>query len=381
MSELKLSWLQTSWTPESWVYLLIGPLAFLLGLFIAYVLHIGRAQTPVSEMRMALRAEEINLPRLYRLIMLYLVLFLAGYMVVLSTGREIPLFSHQPGKARLLFQIFGAGIFLHNVVFIVFFAVLYHIMVRGQFARKFFLVLAVLVSALLYAVTLQRFQIVMAVAMSLLLLYYLTRHLRFRTMLAYCALAIVFFYAVSSLRSGLLYTYYFYITSQMKFPVRYAALTEPYMYFVMNLENFVHSVKNLDQFSYGAYTFDFVTALSGLKHLLSSYFNLNETPFLFSGYNTYTAFWTYYRDFGPLGLFLIPSTLGVMVGWVYYKMRMRPTILMVSMYCLCVFTMIFSFYHNFISFLWYFFNIAGIYVTCRLVSGARRNWLSDGRGI
>ena len=154
----------------------------------------------------------------------------------------------------------------------------------------------------------------------------------------------------------------------MKFSVKYAIFTEPYMYFAMNLENFTHAVSNLHNFSYGLYTFDFIFAVSGLKHWLAQYLSINDFPYLISSnYNTYTMFFTYYRDFGPIGIVIIPFGIGAGVSNLYYRMRAKPNIQNVSLYGIFAMVLIFSFFIPVLSWLNFVFNLMLIYVITRFI--------------
>lgn len=366
LAELKLSKLQHQWSTESWIQLLIGPAAFLVGVFIVYILNLRTPIQPVAQVRSRWRLHNIDTGRLFVLTAGLSVLFVLGYIGILLLGREIPLFSAKPGVARLQFQIFGIGLFLHNVVLIIFFTVLYFLSTSGKNPRKWFLLGLALISVVLYGLTLQRFQIVMSIVISATFLFYTTRHLRFTTITAYLSALIGFFFLISTVRSGQLFMYYLYIDSKMTFSPRYAMFTEPYMYLVMNLENFARSIDLHERFTLGYFSFDFVTALTGLKHWLSQYAGLVETPFLISGYNTYSMFWSYYRDFGAIGVAMFPLLLGIIVASIYYSARRNPSIEGISAYSVCVFIMLFSFFLNPLSLLWFVYNMVVMFLVFRL---------------
>ena len=174
-----------------------------------------------------------------------------------------------------------------------------------------------------------------------------------------------FFYWISSIRLSNVVATYLYTISKMKFPKKYAFFTEPYMYFVMNLENFARSVNKLDHHTYGYYTFDFVTAISGLKYWIYNYFNMNRFLYLESSYNTYTALWWFFIDFGVLGLALIPWLLGLSTGSLYYRMRSRPSLKNITAYGVMVFVMVISFFNFPFSFLWFEYNLLMMYLFLR----------------
>jgi oligosaccharide repeat unit polymerase len=367
LAEFKLSGLQQEWSVESWIQLLVGPISFIIGLFAVYVVNLNSQLLPVDEVRRKCRQLTINKQRLFNLILLFFFLFVFAYVVMVLSGREIPLFSSKPGQARLRFQMFGIGLFIHNLVLIVFFSSVYYLVVSGERAKKRLLISASVVSVLMWAITLQRFPFAVPALLLLTVLYYATHHLRLSTVALYASVGTAFIFAVSTFRMSVVLLYFVYVQSKMKIAPQFALLTEPYMYIVMNLEMFARSIDRLDHFTFGYYTFDFVTALTGLKHWVSDYFTLNETPYLISGYNTYTAFWTYYRDFGVIGVFVIGLIGGLMIGSVYYSLRREPRLSNLTGYSVAVFLMVLSFFNAQTGFLWFVYNVVLLYITVRLV--------------
>ncbi len=358
--QLKLSRMQNEWSTQSWIILLLGPSAFLTGLFGAYVLNINKPLVSLQTMREQWKNQSVDEGKLFAAVTIMFVLFVTAFMVIrYIKGVVPPLFSFRPGLSRYEFTMFGLGMFLHNVVIIVFFTVVYHLLVKGHRNRKWLLKLMSAASMLLYFFLLQRFQLILTAFMCILLIYYATRHLRAATMGLYLGVAVGFFYWVSTLRSGIqFFILYLYQTSRMKFPAKYALLTEPYMYFAMNLENFARASDKLDHHTFGFYTFDFVLAIVGLKHWIQGYFAFDDTPYLISGYNTYTSYWIYLRDFGIIGVFLFPLFLGLLFGSIYYAMRRKPEVKNIAAYGLCLFVILFTFYNNPLAYLWYMYTVA-----------------------
>jgi oligosaccharide repeat unit polymerase len=130
----------------------------------------------------------------------------------------------------------------------------------------------------------------------------------------------------------------------------------------MNLENFARAIDKLDHHTYGFYTFDFVLAIVGLKHWIQGYFGFDDTPYLISGYNTYTSYWIYLRDFGIIGVFLFPLFLGLLFGSIYHAMRRRPDVKNIAAYGLALFVILFTFYNNPLAYLWYMYTVAAFVV-------------------
>jgi oligosaccharide repeat unit polymerase len=361
LADLKFSALQHDWNLNGWLLLIIGIGSFLVGTFVSYVLHLDRALIPIRTMRVMLRDEEVREGRLFVLVLVsgavYCGAFLANYMI----RGWLPIFVIGKNISRVEFNVSGLTLFLYSAAFVVFFTMLYHLQVRGRSGRKRLLAVLSVVVVGSYFLLLQRFQIIMAAMLCFILLFYATRNVRLRNMLPLVAAVVGFFYWMSSLRLSHLASAFLYKAGKMRFSADFAFLTEPYMYVVMNLENFARSVNLQEYYTYGYFTFDFVTAIAGLKYWIVEYFNLDRTPFLESGYNTYTAFWWFYSDFGVLGLALIPLVLGFSTGEVYYRMRSAPSIKNVTAYGVMVFVMFISFFVFPMMHLWFMYNMLALY--------------------
>lgn len=373
LTELKLSRFQVEWNSQSWILLLTGIGAFLAGVFITYVLNLGKPLMPISTMRRELREERVYEERLFKAIWISVVVYAVSYLVIYAAKGFLPIFVVGTKTSRVDFYVFGFGVLINSTAYIIFFTLLYHFLVPANKARKRILTALTVFAVGSYFLLLQRFQIIMAVILCFTLLYYATHRIRLRTILPLFLVVTGFFYWIASLRLGSLVATYTYYASRMTFSRAYALLTEPYMYVVMNLENFARAVNRLDHFTFGYFSFDFIGAASGLKYWISDYFGIDRFPYLVSGYNTYTAFWSFYRDFGVPGLAMIPFLMGLGIGLVYYRMRSRPSIKNVTAYGLLVFVMFISYFNFPIAFLWFEYNALALYGLLRWTMVPRTN--------
>jgi oligosaccharide repeat unit polymerase len=367
LANLKLSRLQLNWSLTQWGYVLLGPVSLLFGLFVVQMFHIGSQVLPIARMRQVLREERINHARLFYLIVFAFVTYLAGYLAIYLVKGYIPLFTFRPSTARIEYFVFGVGLFIHHMPIIVFFTIVYHLLTRDSRWKKRILKLAAFVTVLTFLFLLQRYELIMIFLLMLTLLYYATRVVRFRTALLFTVIGVLIIYSVSTLRAGQILQLVLYKTSQMKFSYEYAIFTEPYMYIVMNVENFVRAVGMLNHHTFGFFTFDFVLALTGLKHWLQEYFTIPDVPFQISGYNTHTLFWPFYRDFGVIGISLLPFLGGVGVGSFYHAMRRNPTMERVSFYGIIVFVMALSFFISPLGYLYFVYILAWMFFVFRLI--------------
>ena len=351
LANLKLSRIQAEWSIFDWVFIMMGPSAFLLGIYIINVMNIGVRLHSVNDIRTIIRNQKIDEKKLFLLIIILFVTYIIGYSIIYLVKGYIPIFSNRPAAARIDYYIFGVGLLTHNMPIILFFSVFYLIVVPNNKNRKLVLKLFIFITTMTYFFLLQRYQLLMVSVM--IFIYYTTRYVKFKTVIIFLLIAAIIIYFISSMRAGKIVQSVLYITSEMKFSSKYAIFTEPYMYLVMNVENFIRAVNHLDHNTYGYFTFDFALAITGLKHWISNYFNIVENPYLISGYNTYTFFWIYYRDFGIIGLTFIPLIYGLLVGGLYYSIRRYPTLETVSFYGIVTFLILFSFFLNPVGFLWF----------------------------
>jgi len=368
LANLKLSRLQLDWTSSQWMYALFGPLWFLLGIFVVYTMNVGSRLHSPREMRSILKHQEVNEGRLFSLIMLAFFTYVIGYAGVAVVRGQIPLFSPNPSAARTEFMVFGIALFIANMTVIVFLSTVYLLFVQKRPLQKKLLVIISTVTLITYLFLLQRYQLLMVVMLVFTFLYYGTRFIRPVTVSLFTGFGIVAFYFIATLRAGQIIQLALYKTSLMKFSYKYAIFTEPYMYIVMNVENFINSISKLNHYSFGYFTFDWIFALLQLKYPMREYFGLSDTPITIAGYNTYTMFWTFYRDFGILGISLVPFIGGLAIAFIYYALRRNPTIGILSLYCILVFVMALSFFVNPLGFLWFIYVITWILLSVKYVS-------------
>lgn len=372
LTDLKFSGLQHEWTPIVWIQLLLGPISFLIGVSFVYVINIGKRVWSLNELRSNRQFFEINHANLFKAIIFLFILFLIAYGAIYLKTHNIPLFSAKPWEARTNFEMFGIGLFLHNVILIIFFTGIYSVLVKKDRMRKAILILISVISIFLYAITLQRFQIFLSIFTVLIFLYYSTFRIKVRTIFLTGCLLVVMFYLISSLRAGEIIVAFLYYSAKMKFPLKYAVFTEPYMYVVMNLENYARAISKVDTYMYGFYSFDFITAITGLKHWIKDYFRLEDYPYLVSRYyNTCSAFWTIYRDFGVLGIFVLPFGGGLALSSLYYSFMKRPSLQKLAFYGILLFAAIFSFFDSIIGYLWFEYNLLMIYLVFKYISSPR----------
>lgn len=369
LTDLKLSWIQLEWSTYSWIMLIVTLLSFLLGTFVVYIFNFKKTVYKIDDIRNILYDKPLNADLVFKysmfLFIAYCISYLASYLII----GFVPIFTIYPGLFRNDWGVFGFGLFVQSFPAIMYLIVLYFIIEKKNKVKKSVLGFAFLITFVTYGFLLQRYYVVFAIILTMVTMYYMSRFFRIRNVILIMIVMFFIIWGMSFVRFSTTVVNYLYYISQMKFSVKYAAFTEPYMYITMNLENFAQAVDKLNRFTFGEFTFDFVFAITGLKHLLFEYLNLSEFPHLISvNYNTYTSFFIYYRDFGPFGLITFPFVFGVIFSSTYYKMRRRPDVHTISIYSIFVFVILFSFFIPIVSFLHFVFNLLVIYFVTKKIA-------------
>ena len=346
LADLKFSYYQHDWSAYSWIVLLTGVVSMMLGFMAVGVTYLNEPFLGLPEIRRKISQEQVNERRLFAVICTLSVLYAAGLYIESRAAGGLPAFSPRPDRARVDFGLFGVHIFVTMMPAILLLATQYLILFRKNQSvlRILTIVIASAFVFITFSLLLQRFSFVMWAFPTLVFIYYGTNKIKVKHILLLAASFVLFLQILESVRITGYVENYIYTFSRMKFPVKYAIFAEPYMYIVMNLENFTRSVDMWTNFTYGYFTFDFVMALSGLKHPLAQTFGLVERPFLISGYNTFSFFMPFFQDFGIIGVAGIPLCLGLGIGYLYNVIRRRPTLANVSFYAIGAYILAISFF-------------------------------------
>jgi oligosaccharide repeat unit polymerase len=306
----------------------------------------------------------INDQKLVRVIIMLFVIYAVSYVVIYLYVGFIPLFTKYPNEARTRWSLFGVGLLIHLAPLILYFVIAYFVIIKKQYYKKLLMFLLFWVTLITFLFLLQRFGVFITIILSIVLLYYGTNKLNLKTAFVIMIFVVGISYLILSLRAGNLILQYFHQVSQMKYSAKYSIFTEPYMYIAMNLENYAYATTKLKEFTYGLSSFDFLFAISGIKHWLHEYVNFIDNPYLINyNYNTYGMFFVNFRDFYVFGILILPYFFGLVTSFVYYRMRTNPNLNSITLYGILVMVIMFSFFNPMLSWLFYIFDITVLYFT------------------
>lgn len=364
LTDMKLSRLQIHWNTFAWFSLLLPIFSFLLGSFIIYVSFFNTKFLKIHSIRSMFSQNNIDDKVLYKIILTLFILYFISYSITYFIRGFIPLFTNYPEIARTKWGVFGFGSFVLTIPAILYLSFIYIFLTKTEKSNKIIVIFISIISFISYLFLLNRFYLLLPLALFFVLFYYKTNKLRPRNIFIVVFLFSLIFFEISHLRLSRYAINILYYLSEMKYGIKYALFTEPYMYIAMNLENFANAIGKIDFHTYGYFVFDFILKPTGMKEMISDYIYIKEFPGMINkAYNTYTMFFIYYRDFGLFGLFFIPLLLGISVSFLYYKMRINPTIYNISLYGMLIFVIAFSFFVPILHWIHYVFNLVLIYVT------------------
>jgi oligosaccharide repeat unit polymerase len=371
LADLKLSRLQHEWTNYGWLVLLLGILSFFVGTFVVYVINFEKRSLPLEKVRSFFSPESVDEKKFLKVIIAVSALYFLSYLGNYLFEGTVPLFHKDAARSRMTWGVFGIGLTIHAATTLVIIVVAYIKITKPGAGLKWMLISLIIFTFLSYLLLLQRFNLMFAIIGSLVFLYYSSNFLRPRNAFIAILVIVGLIYSVQFLRMSTIALNYLFVMAKMKFHFKYAIFTEPYMYVVMNLENFTRAVDRLDTHTYGYYSFNFLTSLSGTRKLLSDYLFLNQYPYLNSSYNTYSMFWDYYRDFGIVGVTSIPFILGFLISTVYYRMKAKPSLTLLFIYSVCIFIIFMSFFVSIIGLLHFVFNFLLIILISLIVANSK----------
>ncbi len=322
--QLKQSHLQILWSPFDWFVALLALITFLLGIYISFIINLDRPFLHVTKIRKSIRDVGLNEINLFRFIVVYTFIYIFCFIAEWQIEGYLPIFTSDPDRARILFGVFGLHLIVSSANVILFLVIQYFIFVKANYQKKGVLIIVFILALANYVLIVQRYGFFVLLMMAFCLFYYSGKRIKPRTIILFAMTVVVLIVGIQSLRTTELFTTYIFINAKMKYSPKFAEFTLPYMYISMNIENFVKYYSHIENYSFGFFTLDFLTALTGIKHWVAEYYNFEKFRMYIGGYNTFPFFWPYYLDFGIAGLAFIPFFIGFMISEIYYYLHRNP---------------------------------------------------------
>ena len=303
ISCLKLSTLQDTWSYITWLSFFVIYIAFGIGY------EWGRKYSRVEGKEPEKNKKKAD--RLFRCIMLLLVVSAGCFVIEIIRIGYIPVFSDEP-YSYSYFRM-SALHYLHycaiSCILIPGLTVLWKKIDSEESKwRNGAIIIANIVAFAVPFLYVSRFQFLFEIGVAAVIYILVNKNMRKSTLvllgLVVCAAYVVI--TLSQKRDAI----YLNNVFKMKYTHMPVFLTQPYIYIANNYDNFDCLVKNLQKFSYGLrMLFPFVS-LTGLKFVMPNL--VPATVYLTSTeLTTFTMFYDAYYDFGVIGVFVIALLIGV----------------------------------------------------------------------
>lgn len=303
ISCLKLSTLQDTWSYITWLSFFVIYIAFGIGY------EWGRKYSRVEGKEPEKNKKKAD--RLFRCIMLLLVVSAGCFVIEIIRIGYIPVFSDEP-YSYSYFRM-SALHYLHycaiSCILIPGLTVLWKKIDSEESKwRNGAIIIANIVAFAVPFLYVSRFQFLFEIGVAAVIYILVNKNMRKSTLvllgLVVCAVYVVI--TLSQKRDAI----YLNNVFKMKYTHMPVFLTQPYIYIANNYDNFDCLVKNLPKFSYGLrMLFPFVS-LTGLKFVMPNL--VPATVYLTSTeLTTFTMFYDAYYDFGVIGVFVIALLIGV----------------------------------------------------------------------
>ena len=178
LCELKLSAYQHQWSFYSWVVLLVGPAAFIVGVAAISWANVTRPLLPVEEIRKRLVREagsRFDEGKFFWTIVVLFAAYVVAYAIEVVIEGTVPMFSARPDILRVEFGVFGLHLIVNGIMGIVLLSMEYLFLVRPTGGRRWAVIAVVVVSVLTYALMLQRYTFFVVGVIVLAMAFYTTR--------------------------------------------------------------------------------------------------------------------------------------------------------------------------------------------------------------
>lgn len=381
---LHLSRLQTPWSTTS-IILFCGA----SGMFLASGLWIwltGKVRFPdwkldFAEVRAGLQrnAAAMDWTWFYRIWIWSVGLYLFSYAISAFLTGGIPVFMPDPDEARLRFimatPVTNYGIFLGPTSLMLGVELLWFSNLSDR--EKWRVRLLQFLVFLTYSAMITRYDLFRFIIFSMVLYHYGKRRLGVGMILGVISLILTLFFIGMLIRVNMDLVDSFNEVIKVKMPKHLAWASNIYAYIANDFWNFDYAVRKYVDgdhhygMQYGVGLFRAFLFNLRLEHpLISSYgFDslFNESAAKVQGLNTVIYVWHFYKDFGFIGVFLLPFIFGLLLWKFYLNSMMAPTLFRLSIWGLLAGGLALS-YHTPLWELWF------IYLNLLVVAIAHRKF-------
>ncbi len=351
---LKLSRLQTDWSPVTW-------LCFFLA-FICFWCSFGIISRAAADdgMRLGRRRERDFVRPLYYSMIAVTAVSAAAFMFEAVYLGFVPLFLRGVPHAYSAFHVTGVHYLTVSCVLVPSMAVVFFRQGGSRRPWRNALVVAMSVICLLIPILcVSRFQLIFAVATALFTYIAYTGKVRLKTVLILAAAMLPLYVILTVARSHDIP--YLNGIFEMKNPAMPIFISQPYIYIANNYENFNCLVEALPAHTFGIRMLFPVWALTGMKfffpYLISFPIYIDKEEL-----TTLTLFYDAYYDFGVAGVAVFSCVLGGVAAWLDGRLGRMRNPMGFLFYAQFALYMVLSFFTTWFSnpTTWFYFAVMGL---------------------
>lgn len=352
---LHLSDVQKNSSLKSWVYILLSYFAFVFGyLSVYFFIYSNKTELISKKIEISNFAKYFRFQRMIKIILAIFIFSLMCFLIELFFVGSVPLFSENAEMARLKIGLPFFHLFVNFLLWIIpFLTILYFVLFKDLITKKKKIILffIIFICFLLSIFTAHRSYLLTALFFSSPLIYYIFLHkkriIALILLLVFVLMIGVFWVSIEKVRYP---NMDLYKISKMNIPESLSFLTTPYMYTTQNLENLHYLINTDDGYrTYGLLTLQPLFAFSLLNRFIRSNIQIRPLPLVHPLFNQFTYLFTFYLDFGLIGILVFPYIIGTIAAFVYYKMKedSYKSIYYFIIFCWFNAGLLFSFYFNF----------------------------------
>lgn len=352
----KLSYLQNTWLPLTWLCLY---LAYACPYISYHILNkqfkYNKTIKSITELKSSVSKKQLNI--IYMSIILLSIISLAAFLTEAVVLSYIPLLVRGVPHAYSYFHIRGVHYFTVSCVLVPSIAIIYTLYSDTLSKVRLISVTAcVLVSVLIPILCVSRFQLIFALICAILTITVIKRDVPLKLIIYTLVLLTVMYVILTIARSHDVE----YLNSI--FEMRYNVpifISQPYIYISNNYDNFNYLVSNISSYSLGLKSLYPFIALTGLKFFMPA---LADFPIYVvkEELSTLTLVYDAYYDFGIFGIILFGILLGCMIYVLERLMYIKSNPIIYLIYAQSTLYLLLSFFTTWFSnpTTWFYFTIS-----------------------
>jgi oligosaccharide repeat unit polymerase len=350
---LRLTPLQTPWSPTTHVLFWSSLGLYLCGCVIVYLLfHVKKISYRFSfpDIRSQLHEDALNLDwRRFRIVWIICTgIFLLAFMSAFAITGNVPVLAADPNEARM--EFFGASLLgsygMHFGPLSLMLACEMLLFMPQE--RKSFLSIGIIsfIVFAFYAMIVTRIDIFRTILFCFVLINYGKRRISLKHMTVLMSFGILLFVAFSLIRVSQSATEAIISSYQFKIPRNMAWSVNMYVYLANNFWNFDYGVQKFidgnDAYNFG-YGFHFLRGFYFLFLLEDPFLKMFGLESLYNpaitkmhGLNTVVFPWHFYSNFGIFGVFFFSLIMGLVISLFYRNTFLHATLFRIVLWGLII---------------------------------------------